>query len=658
MNITTAAAVGTTSRPSPSRRVPRAPADPDADTARALRRAFDAAPVPTLVIGTDAGRVLRANAAAGRLFARATPELVGRGVHELYPDARASLYTFTDEAVERGHAWTRELALVRPDGRPFRLEHLAVRVELEGQACIHVTITDLDALVRRDVSAEADAWHRAGLSEWHRAERYFREVERDNRLILAAVGDGIYGVDAEGVATFVNPAAEAMLGYAADELVGEELHALIHHHKSDGSPYPSAECPIYGAFRQGRVNTVDDEVFFRRDGRAIRVEYTSTPIVDSGVVVGAVVVFRDITARKRAEERLSATLQENARLRERLEQENAYLQEEIRTHANHREILGASEAIAHVLRQIDLVGPTEANVLVTGESGTGKELVARAIHEVSNRKGRPLIRVNCAAIPRELFESEFFGHVRGSFSGAVRDRVGRFELADGGTLLLDEVGEIPLDLQSKLLRVLQEGTFERVGEERTRKVDVRLVAATNRDLQEEVRAGRFREDLYFRLNVFPIECAPLRHRPADVPPLAAHFLRLACARLNVPVPRLTRANMRALQGYAWPGNARELQNVVERAAILARDGKLRIDLPAGGDALASPPEHPPAVAPERVLDAAEMRAFERDNIARALASCGGRVAGERGAAVLLGLRPSTLASRMKALGVARPVSGG
>ncbi len=286
-------------------------------------------------------------------------------------------------------------------------------------------------------------------------------------------------------------------------------------------------------------------------------------------------------------------------------------------------------------------------MLITGESGTGKELVAGAIHQASGRKDRPLIRVNCAAVPRELFESEFFGHVRGAFSGAIRDRVGRFELANGGTLFLDEVGEIPLELQSKLLRVLQEGSFERVGEEKTRRVDVRIIAATNRDLKAEVEQGRFREDLFFRLNVFPIECSPLRQRRDDIPLLAQHFLRLSCQRLNVPEPRLSRANVEELERYAWPGNARELQNVIERAAILARQGRLMFNLPAGAKSKQPSREAPVAVAGSRILTAAEVAEFEESNIRAALEACAGRVSGSGGAAELLGMKPQTLYSRLR-----------
>ena len=328
--------------------------------------------------------------------------------------------------------------------------------------------------------------------------------EAMNQLILRAAGEGIYGVNAEGKTTFVNPAAARMLGWKAEDLVGHDMHSIVHHTRPDGSHYPEHDCPIYAAFRDGAVHQVDTEVFWRKDGTSFWVEYTSTPIRDHGHVVGAVIVFRDITQRREADEKLRAAREEVDRLRERLELENAYLQEEIRIEGNHHGIVGRSAAIQKVLRQVELVAPTDATVLITGESGTGKELIARAIHDASKRSRRPLIRVNCATIPRELFESEFFGHAKGAFAGAERDGVGRFELADGGTLFLDEVADMPVELQGKLLRVLEENNFERVGDEQTRTVDVRVIAATKRDLKQEVRRGRFREDLYFRLDVFPI----------------------------------------------------------------------------------------------------------------------------------------------------------
>jgi transcriptional regulator with GAF, ATPase, and Fis domain len=280
------------------------------------------------------------------------------------------------------------------------------------------------------------------------------------------------------------------------------------------------------------------------------------------------------------------------------------------------------------------------------------------VHRRSGRSARPLIKVNCAAVPRELYESEFFGHARGAFTGALRNRAGRFELADGGTLFLDEVGEIPPELQAKLLRVLQEGELERVGEERTRKVDVRLIAATNRDLRAEAEAGRFRQDLYFRLSVFPIELPPLRRRVEDIPVLAEHFLALAARKLGRPKPRLTLADAQRLQRYGWPGNVRELQHVIERAVILSEGDRPVIELPAD-PAAASPQSRPSPLRDhgDRVLTDAEVRRLEADNIRAALSRTAGKVSGPGGAAELLGIRPTTLASRIKALGLS-PLSQG
>lgn len=342
---------------------------------------------------------------------------------------------------------------------------------------------------------------------------------------------------------------------------------------------------------------------------------------------------------------------EIAQLKRKLEQENAYLREEVREASAFGSVVGKSPALAATMRQVDLVARTDASVLILGESGTGKELIARELHQRSRRADRPLIKVNCAAIPRELYESEFFGHARGAFTGALRDRAGRFELADGGTLFLDEVGEIPLELQSKLLRVLQEGELERVGEERTRKVDVRLVAATNRDLKSEAEAGRFRADLYYRLNVFPISLAPLRDRVQDIPLLTEYFLEAAARRMGRPTPRVAEADLRQLERYPWPGNIRELQHVIERALITSSGGQLSFELaPLPSEKLAPAPTS--AAIPELMTDA-EIRQLEAQNIRAALRKAGGKVYGPEGAAALLQLRPTTLASRMKALGLDR-----
>jgi transcriptional regulator with GAF, ATPase, and Fis domain len=389
------------------------------------------------------------------------------------------------------------------------------------------------------------------------------------------------------------------------------------------------------------------------------------PLVHRGEVLGVLAVFArgavgpecmdwlrtiaDHTAAAIATARAFERIEE---LKRRLELENEYLREEVTSAGAFGELIGRGPALEAVARRIDLVAPTDAAVLVLGESGTGKELVAREVHRRSKRSAKPLIKVNCAAVARELYESEFFGHARGSFTGALRDRAGRFELADGGTLFLDEVGEIPLELQAKLLRVLQEGELERVGEERTRRVDVRLIAATNRELRAEAEAGRFRQDLYYRLSVFPLELPPLRKRAEDIPMLAEHFLALAARKLGRPKPRLAPADTQRLQRYRWPGNVRELQHVIERAVIIAEGARLAIELPAE---LAAPsPETGPSSLPghdDRVLTDAEVRRLEADNLRAALRRTAGKVSGPSGAAELLGIKPTTLASRIKALGL-------
>jgi len=350
--------------------------------------------------------------------------------------------------------------------------------------------------------------------------------------------------------------------------------------------------------------------------------------------------------------------EENERLRARLELETTYLREEVREAKALGEIIGQSEGLKELQRQIDMVAPTDATVLILGESGTGKELVAREIHQRSRRSQQPLIRVNCASVPRELYESEFFGHAKGAFTGAIKDRAGRFEAADGGTLLLDEVGEIPLELQSKLLRVLQEKQYERVGEETTRTIDVRILAASNRDLKAEVAAGRFRRDLYYRLNVFPIEVVPLRQHKEDIPLLAAHFLVQTARRLKAPLSKLTQGQIDQLCAYDWPGNVREMQNLIERSLILAQRGPLRFDLPAVVDeALVHVPGQSVDAAGSEVqiLTDPELRRRERANIVAALANSGGRIHGPGGAAELLRINPSTLVSRIRKLGLKKPV---
>jgi transcriptional regulator with GAF, ATPase, and Fis domain len=418
--------------------------------------------------------------------------------------------------------------------------------------------------------------------------------------------------------------------------------------------------PLLLADVRGNEEWIAEPKWMKREG--VRT-FAAQPLVFRGEVLGVLAIFdREILVKEdfnwlRVFADHAAVSIANARafeeiesLKARLEEENHYLRQEVTEAVGANGIVGSSPALRKVLQQIQLVAPTDAAVLITGESGTGKELVARAIHEQSPRKGRALIKVNCGAVPDTLFESEFFGHVQGAFTGAMKDKPGRFELADGGTLFLDEIGEVPLAMQAKLLRVLQEQEIERVGDTRVRKVNVRIVAATNRDLKKEVAAGRFRQDLFYRLGVFPLEVPPLRERSEDIAPLAAHFVGLAAKRMNRPVPRFTKAHAGQLAAHDWPGNIRELQNTVERAVILAQNGPLQFELPQ----TAVPHSVSTTTTPGEtasILTREDWKRTERESIATALKQCGGKIFGPGGAAELLNMKPTTLASRIKALAI-------
>ena len=345
---------------------------------------------------------------------------------------------------------------------------------------------------------------------------------------------------------------------------------------------------------------------------------------------------------------LEAALEEVQQLKDRLHDENVYLQHEIKLSHNFEEIITRSDAFGQVLAELEQVAVTDATVLILGETGTGKELVARAVHSVGGRADRPLVKVNCAALPANLIESELFGHERGAFTGASSRQRGRFELADNGTIFLDELGDLPLELQAKLLRVLQEGEFERVGSSSTIRVDVRVIAATNRDLDGAVAAGDFRQDLYYRLNVFPIRCPPLRDRPEDIPLLVEHFAARFNARAGKRITSVPQKVIAALQAYHWPGNVRELENVVERAVILSRGTQLELGgwLPSGGAGAVGGEPGSGAIA--------TLADREREHIVEVLELTGWRVRGARGAAALLGVKPTTLEARMKRLGIERP----
>ena len=484
-----------------------------------------------------------------------------------------------------------------------------------------------------------------------RASARIEEAHELHRSVLASLSGEIVVLDRDGRVVAVN---EAWTRSARREAIPQERVSV-------GSDYVAA---IERALAGGSV-----EVHQVRDGlRAVRAvlagerpgfqttyrygppdrlrHYLLTVSPRAGGE-GAVVVHTDVTELEEAKAALERSLREVSELKERLEAENVVLQQEVRHAHGFGEIVGTSPALGRVLAQVEQVAPTDAPVLLLGETGTGKELVACALHERSRRRDRPLVTVNCAALPATLVESELFGYEKGAFTGALQRTVGRFEVAHGGSLFLDEIGELPLEVQAKLLRVLQAGEFERLGSPKTIRVDVRLITATNRDLEREVREGRFRADLFYRLSVFPISLPPLRERREDIPLLAWHFIARRQAKLGRSVRRVPERLMRAFTAYPWPGNVRELENVIERALIMTSGATLATD-----PAFLETAPVVPAVGPKASLAEAE-----RAHIRAVLDDCGWKIAGKGNAADRLGLKRSTLQFRMKKLGLARPGTG-
>jgi PAS domain S-box-containing protein len=474
-----------------------------------------------------------------------------------------------------------------------------------------------------------------------RAEAQVREREQKLGRLVGSAMDAIIEVDEHLCVTQMNPAAEKVFGYAAAEVAGrtftqflsadsrEKLARLII--ELDSRPEGQRSLWIPG----GLAAAGNHGSAFQAEATLSRFDLERAPFYT--------LILRNVSERLAAEQKIRS-----------LTGETEYLREEISSLVGADEIIGHSEALRRVLADVNQVAVTDATVLILGETGTGKELIARAIHRASRRRDKPLIKVNCAAIPATLIESEFFGHEQGAFTGATKKRDGRFALAHGGTIFLDEVSELPFDLQSKLLRVLQEGEFEPVGSAHTRKVDARVIAATNRDLGQAVRDGRFREDLYYRLNVFPILLPPLRERREDIGILAAAFAQKFARRMGRSLEPLSHNCLRRLETYNWPGNVRELQNIVERAVITSSDGNLNLDR-ALPETVNSPHIMPSSdgAAAKHVRTAKELEELERQNLIAALESVDWKVAGSNGAAQLLGIKPTTLSSRMKALGIER-----
>lgn len=528
------------------------------------------------------------------------------------------LLPILEDLESKGKVILREVASSDRKGRPLWICLTAKRVSNAEGLFIEGFVTDI--------------------TDKKEARQALERSQLQLRMLIEQAGDAFFIHDYEGRILDVNQRACDTLGYSREELLRMtiddiDIEAREKKHKA----------LFWNRLKPGQYVTFEG-VHRRKDGTTYPVEVTLGR-VDLGGESLLLSITRDISKRKEAEEQLKRAYEEIKLLKERLERENIYLKEEIRTRFSEGEFIGQSPAIKKVLKLAEKVAKEDTCVLIMGETGTGKELLARIIHEMSPRRERPMVVVNCAALPATLIESELFGVEKGAYTGAVKPRMGRFEAADGSTLFLDEVGELSIDLQAKLLRVLEHKEFERLGSSKTISVDVRIIAATNQDLAELVREKRFRSDLYFRLSVFPIYIPPLRERREDIPLLVWHFVEVFNRTMGKRITRVPDATMQRLMDYPWPGNVRELRNVIERAMILSEGDTLIVDDLGGGDIQKRSEE-----GPRSLIE------VERDHILKVLQSTNWRVSGRGGAAEILGLKESTLRARMKKLGIQRPSS--
>lgn len=601
---------------------------------------------PQLGSGIVGGELIRLNLLAERAADLAAQILKGTPVTSLPLDRRpATFVAFDARQLKRWGISESRL----PAGSTVLFRERTLWSEYRWQALGGLGVLVAQALLIGGLVAQRRQRQRA-LAELTETEHRYRTV--------AEFGvDWDYWLLADGSLRYVSPACASVTGYTAAEFI--ERPGLVDEIVADEDRSAWRE---HRAQRQVTAGRMTLEFRIRtRDGQTRWVEHICSPVTGSdGGDLGTRGSNRDVTPRKQAEEErhqaeanLRRALEENEALRDRLEIDNSYMLEQLDASDDIEGILGTSDAMRYVASRVQQVAPTTSTVLLLGETGVGKSLLAHAIHDLSARRTRPLVTLDCAALPPALVESELFGHEKGAFTGAQATRIGRFEIANGGTLFLDEVGELPLDLQGKLLRAVQSGEFERVGSNVARKTDVRLIAATNRKLDADVRAGRFRQDLLYRLNVFPITVPPLRQRPDDIPLLVAHFLQKHCRKFGVqPPPPVSRATMKALQAQEWPGNIRELENVVEGALIASRG--TRFDL---GDVASARGGVATALA-DAGASTGTLEQMEREYILKTLERLQWRIAGAGGAADALGINASTLRSRMQKLGIRRPPPGG
>jgi PAS domain S-box-containing protein len=569
-------------------------------------------------------RIVLFNSAAEKIFGCSSREARGQPLDRFIPqrfreELEANIRAFGQTDVT-GRSMGLPMALFgrRAFGEEFPIEAVLSQLELKGQK--------LYTIILRDIT------------ERHQAEKALRQSEERFRNLADTAPVMIWISDTNELCTYINQQWLDFTGRSMEQELGNGWAEGIYEddYARCRETYSSAFQRRVPFKMEYRLRCADGLIRWVYDNGAPR--FTS-----DGEFLGYIGCCIDISNRKDVEAALQSALEKVSQLTNQLQEENIYLQEEIKLGHNFDEIIGQSEAIKYVLYKIEQVAPTDSTVLIMGETGTGKELVARAIHSTGRRKDRALVKVDCAALSASLIESELFGHEKGAFTGAAARKIGRFELATGATIFLDEIGELPLELQVKLLRVIQEGEFERLGSSKTIKADVRIITATNRNLAVEVQKGRFREDLWYRLNVFPITVPPLKQRREDIPQLIEHFVTIYSRKLGKEITSVAPATLAALQEYSWPGNVRELANVIERAVINTQGTVLRIV-----DQLEE------SITKEPSLSRKTLEELEREYIICILRDTDWRIEGPSGAARILGLNPSTLRARMAKLGIQRP----